>query len=132
MPTSTIPRLYHSVASLTPSGEVMIAGSNPNDDISTTKYQTEYRVEWLRPPYIGHLNRPVIVGLPPIGNFDKAITLQIKTPGIKSLSRPNIKVIIMDFGFGKLFVSLRVYSQYLLSLMFIVLPLDELLYIYVS
>lgn len=30
MPGSTIPRLYHSVATLLPSGEVLIAGSNPS------------------------------------------------------------------------------------------------------
>lgn len=79
----------------------MIAGSNPNNDRSTTKYQTEYRVEWLRPPYIGHLNRPVIAQLPTIANFDKIINIQIKTPGIKAHSRPHVKVVLMDFGFSK-------------------------------
>ncbi|KAI9602694.1 hypothetical protein H4Q26_001990 [Puccinia striiformis f. sp. tritici PST-130] len=34
MPTSTIPRLYHSVAALVPSGKIIIAGSNPNKDFT--------------------------------------------------------------------------------------------------
>ncbi|PPQ93279.1 hypothetical protein CVT25_015277 [Psilocybe cyanescens] len=59
LPTSSIPRLYHSVATLTPSGNIMIAGSNPNLDRSAVRYGTEYRVEWLNPPYMS-LNRPKI------------------------------------------------------------------------
>jgi hypothetical protein len=53
MPTSGIPRLYHSVATLTPNGDIMIAGSNPNLDRSEVAYGTEYRVEWVSPPYMG-------------------------------------------------------------------------------
>ncbi len=34
MPTSAIPRLYHSVATLTPKGAVMIAGSNPTSTVA--------------------------------------------------------------------------------------------------
>jgi hypothetical protein len=30
----------------------MVAGSNPNGDVSTVKYATEYRVEWLSPAYL--------------------------------------------------------------------------------
>jgi hypothetical protein len=33
MPKSSIARLYHSVATLLPSGEVLIAGSNPNPNV---------------------------------------------------------------------------------------------------
>ena len=40
----------------------MIAGSNPNLDRSEMKFGTEYRVEWLRPPYISQ-ERPVILGV---------------------------------------------------------------------
>jgi hypothetical protein len=61
MPTSNIPRMYHSVATLTPAGDIMIAGSNPNLDRSEERYGTEYRVEWLAPPYMG-LERPSILG----------------------------------------------------------------------
>jgi hypothetical protein len=57
MPTSAIPRLYHSIATYTPNGDIMIAGSNPNLDRSEVEYGTEYRVEWLRPPYM-RVDRP--------------------------------------------------------------------------
>lgn len=59
MPTSEIPRMYHSVATLTPNGDVMISGSNPNLDRSEVTFGTEYRVEWLGPPYLKK-ERPVI------------------------------------------------------------------------
>lgn len=77
LPTSAIPRLYHSVASLTPSGNIMIAGSNPNLDRSEVKYGTEYRVEWLDPPYMQQA-RPVIVdNLEAIGYGDN-FSLNVK------------------------------------------------------
>ena len=62
MPTSNIPRMYHSVATLTPNGDIMIAGSNPNLDRSEVMFGTEYRVEWLKPPYMTQ-ERPVILGV---------------------------------------------------------------------
>jgi len=62
MPTSEIPRMYHSVATLTPNGDIMVAGSNPNLDRSAMEFGTEYRVEWLRPPYMSQ-ERPVILGV---------------------------------------------------------------------
>ncbi|KAF6763868.1 copper radical oxidase [Ephemerocybe angulata] len=74
MPASQIARLYHSVASLTPRGDIMIAGSNPNLDRSEVAYGTEYR-----------MTRPEIISTP------------------KNLILPtdiqDIKVAIMDFGY---------------------------------
>lgn len=80
MPSSDIPRLYHSVATLTPSGKVMIAGSNPNLDRSEVKYGTEYRVEWLSPPYMAG-DRPRFIGsaLTKIA-FGQTVTMQINVP----------------------------------------------------
>lgn len=40
LPTSKIARMYHSVASLLPSGNVLIAGSNPNLDRTVVDYPT--------------------------------------------------------------------------------------------
>ena len=62
MPRSEIPRMYHSVATLTPNGDIMIAGSNPNLDRSAVTFGTEYRVEWLKPPYTS-LERPAILSV---------------------------------------------------------------------
>ncbi|KDQ60917.1 glyoxal oxidase [Jaapia argillacea MUCL 33604] len=93
MPTSEIPRLYHSVATLTPNGDVMIAGSNPNLDRSEMMYGTEYRVEWLRPPYMT-MDRPeVISGLPSILGFGDTVQLQVKLQTLRKA------VSLMDLGF---------------------------------
>ncbi|KAL3420256.1 WSC domain-containing protein [Phlyctema vagabunda] len=56
--SSTIPRLYHSVALLLLDGTVMVAGSNPVDGnpkiVADAKdpYVTEFRVENYVPPYL--------------------------------------------------------------------------------
>lgn len=83
MPTSQIPRMYHSVASLTPSGDIMIAGSNPNLDRSEIKYGTEYRVEWLSPPYMT-LTRPEIVMSKKGANLGFGQSLPLSVTGIQS------------------------------------------------
>lgn len=56
---STIPRLYHSIATLLLDGSVLVAGSNPNempvveDDPSSSHFfQTEFRTERYFPPYL--------------------------------------------------------------------------------
>ncbi|CAG8674055.1 7989_t:CDS:2 [Dentiscutata erythropus] len=51
---STIPRLYHSVATLIPDGRVFIAGSSPQATVvlKGVKFPTEYRIELFSPPYL--------------------------------------------------------------------------------
>ena len=55
--TTTIPRMYHSSATLLPDGTVMISGSNPNADYvskadhPTYQYWTQYQVEIFYPDY---------------------------------------------------------------------------------
>ena len=87
MPTSSIPRLYHSVATLTPSGNVMIAGSNPNLDRSEVNYGTEYRVEWLNPPYMSQ-DRPQITKSLQMIDFDVDVQLTVK---LQNPASTNIK-----------------------------------------
>ncbi|KAI0741782.1 copper radical oxidase [Daedaleopsis nitida] len=50
---STVPRMYHSSATLLPDGSVFVAGSNPHADyaVDNVKFQTEYRVEYFYPEY---------------------------------------------------------------------------------
>ena len=79
MPVSSIPRLYHSVATLTPRGDIIIAGSNPNFDRSEVKYATEYRVEWLSPPYM-QLDRPVIEKAPRSVEFGNEFVIRLNEP----------------------------------------------------
>jgi hypothetical protein len=79
LPTSSIPRLYHSVATLTPKGNIMIAGSNPNLDRSEIRYGTEYRVEWLDPPYMSQRRPKILQASRNIG-FGEKSQLQVSIP----------------------------------------------------
>ena len=74
-PTSTIARLYHSVALLLLDGTLMIAGSNPvqqplltpvPNQTPSEDYVTEFRVEIYTPPYLSGANankRPTAIVL---------------------------------------------------------------------
>jgi hypothetical protein len=62
---SQIPRLYHSTALLLPDGSVLVAGSNPNPDVSLTAvYPTEYRADIFYPPYFSASVRPAPLNVP--------------------------------------------------------------------
>ncbi|KDR73602.1 hypothetical protein GALMADRAFT_71761 [Galerina marginata CBS 339.88] len=95
LPTSSIPRLYHSVATLTPAGNIMIAGSNPNLDRSEIRYGTEYRVEWLSPPYMSR-ERPEITNTVQQLAFGQGVELHVNLPNGSS---NNMQVALMDLGF---------------------------------
>ncbi|KAG8909543.1 hypothetical protein FRC01_006866 [Tulasnella sp. 417] len=62
---STIPRMYHSTATLLPDGSVFVAGSSPHPDVvlTNTPYPTEYRVERFYPWYY-QKTRPAPQGIP--------------------------------------------------------------------
>ncbi|KAF5372467.1 hypothetical protein D9758_005214 [Tetrapyrgos nigripes] len=95
LPTSDIARLYHSTSSLTPNGTILLAGSNPNLDVETHLYPTEYRLEWLSPPYM-EKPRPTYSGLPRTFDYKAKITLDVDLP----TGAQNVSVVIMDFGFA--------------------------------
>jgi hypothetical protein len=87
---STVPRMYHSSATLLPdgsyfvsvhykvltcflvlTGSVFVSGSNPNTDYnigSDIKYKTEYRTEQFYPSYYNE-RRPQPLGLPQQLNY---------------------------------------------------------------
>ncbi|KAJ6471925.1 glyoxal oxidase N-terminus-domain-containing protein [Mycena sanguinolenta] len=92
---STIARLYHSTASLTPNGTVMLAGSNPNNDVTTVKYATEYRLEFYSPPYMS-VARPSYTGLPATINYNVTFNLAVTLPA----NTINVTVALMDLGFS--------------------------------
>lgn len=95
IPATNIARIYHSTASLTPNGTIMLAGSNPNNDVTTTKYPTEYRMEFYYPPYMSK-PRPTYTGLPATVNYNAEFTLTVELPA----SATNVSVSLMDLGFA--------------------------------
>ncbi|GAA5973363.1 hypothetical protein JCM11641_003093 [Rhodosporidiobolus odoratus] len=94
-PAAQYERLYHSSATLLPDGSVWIAGSNPNDGVSTTTYVTRYQVEILNPPYMS-LSRPSFSGLPANLLYGKSYTLTVSVPsGTKS-----VQAVVIDIGYS--------------------------------
>lgn len=94
LPASTIARLYHSVSTLVPSGEVAIAGSSPHGDVSTVKYPTEYRLEVLSPPYMSK-PRPTF-SAPTGAGYGQILFLRGTIPtGTKV-----VQAVLLDLGFS--------------------------------
>ena len=93
MPTSDIARVYHSSVTLTPQGNFLIAGSNPNPNTTFAapgvKFPSEFRVQTLDPPFM-FVERPKILSMPEKIGFGKRITVPISVPS--SLSRPGAKL----------------------------------------
>lgn len=101
--SSTIPRMYHSAATLLPDGSVLVAGSNPNSDVNTTApYPTEYRMERFYPSYYNQ-RRPEPQGLPnqlSYGGsyFNVSLTLADLFGNVDNIQTAN--VIVMRTGFS--------------------------------
>ncbi|KAJ3717702.1 glyoxal oxidase N-terminus-domain-containing protein [Lentinula raphanica] len=98
LPTTDIPRLYHSGLTLTPSGNVFIAGSNPNPGVvENATFNTEFQVEFLNPPFMSR-ERPSLSGIPAQLDFNQKVTFTIDIPG--DLDTNKIKVALMDMGYS--------------------------------
>ena len=64
--STSIARMYHSVALLLPDASVLIAGSNPSIDVElTAPYPTTYTAEIFYPPYCSSSVRPQVMGVLP-------------------------------------------------------------------
>jgi hypothetical protein len=87
--SSTIPRLYHSVALLLLDGTILVAGSNPNEQpvlkaTAQAPYITDFRVERYTPPNLAGAKaalRPVMVTLNQ--NATKLLTITPATAAAK-------------------------------------------------
>jgi len=98
LPTTDIARLYHSTASLTPMGSVMLAGSNPNNMVvNDTVFPTEFRVEFLMSPSFS-VNRPKLTGVPAKVAFNRPFVVNVTIPA--NLPAKSVKVALMDLGFS--------------------------------
>ncbi len=92
LPTSDIARVYHSSITLTPQGNFLVAGSNPNNNFTadpTLKFPSELRVQTLDPPFM-FMNRPKILSAPAQIPFNSRVTVPISLP--LELSRPGARV----------------------------------------
>jgi len=98
LPTTNIARMYHSVVSLTPSGNILIAGSNPNGQVvNGTEFHTEFRVEFLNPPFMS-VARPKLSNAPSKIGFNQRFNIDVSIPN--NLKGSSIKVALMDLGFS--------------------------------
>ncbi|KAH9854846.1 glyoxal oxidase N-terminus-domain-containing protein [Lenzites betulinus] len=103
MPSSGIARVYHSSITLTPQGNFLIGGSNPNPNTTApgpgVKFPSEFRVQTLDPPFM-FVERPKILNTPEKLAFGKKVTVPISLPS--NLARPGAKVQVslMDLGFS--------------------------------
>ncbi|KAK7467493.1 hypothetical protein VKT23_004547 [Stygiomarasmius scandens] len=98
LPTTDIARMYHSSVTLTPAGKVFIAGSNPNSGVATNqKFNSEFRVEYLNPPFMT-VARPSLSNVPSKVGFNDKISVDVDIP--EGLDTSDIKVALMDLGFS--------------------------------
>ncbi|PPQ85496.1 hypothetical protein CVT25_006576 [Psilocybe cyanescens] len=98
LPTTDIARMYHSTATLTPSGNIMIAGSNPNAQVvNGTEFHTEFRVQFLNPPFMS-VARPTLNKVPTKIQFNEKFTIGVSIPN--NLKASSIQVALMDLGFS--------------------------------
>jgi len=104
---SSIPRMYHSSASLLPDGTVIVSGSNPNADYNTTAtpgivFPTQYQVEIFYPDYVDKA-KPNPSGMPSnitYGGNHFDITLSQTDLFGDPLNINNTKAVIMRTGFS--------------------------------
>ncbi|KAJ7261183.1 glyoxal oxidase precursor [Mycena rebaudengoi] len=102
MPKSKIPRMYHSSVTLTPAGNILYAGNNPNGNFTTLApgapgFSSELRVEHLNPPFMS-LPRPALHNVPSKVAFNQKFTVGVNIPLLTPLSP--VKVALMDLGFS--------------------------------
>lgn len=101
---STIPRMYHSSATLLPDGSVFIAGSNPHADFSpNTTYPTTYAVEIFYPLYYNE-RRPQPVGIPSTITYGgTGFDLQLSSDDLSGDAADNVQkvqVVLVRTGFS--------------------------------
>ncbi|TBU40818.1 glyoxal oxidase precursor [Dichomitus squalens] len=103
MPSSGIARVYHSSITLTPQGNFLVAGSNPNNGSNFTgpdfKFPSEFRVQTLDPPFM-FVERPTIISAPQKLAFNSSVAIPISVPDTLSNDNATIQVSLMDLGFS--------------------------------
>ncbi|SGY98140.1 BQ5605_C035g11445 [Microbotryum silenes-dioicae] len=121
LPLSTIPRMYHSSATLLADGAVFIAGSNPNADVTTEEnnptvpFKTEYRGEIFYPSWYDML-RPEASVMPSSFSYGgELFQFSLAASTFTDAAGPDsIRVVLIRTGFsthamnmGMRFIELR-------------------------
>ncbi|KAI0737815.1 glyoxal oxidase precursor [Daedaleopsis nitida] len=102
MPNASIARMYHATITLTPQGNFLVAGSNPNNSTMFTsgvKFPSEFRVQMLDPPFM-FVERPKILDMPKNIGFAKRVTVPISLPNALNRRGAKVQVALMDLGFS--------------------------------
>ncbi|KAJ7266995.1 glyoxal oxidase precursor [Mycena haematopus] len=102
LPTTNIARMYHSSVTLTPQGNILLAGNNPNANVTVVPpgqpgFSSEFRVQTLDPPFM-QMARPTLSDVPSKIAFNQRFTIGIDIPA--GVSTSSIKVALMDLGFS--------------------------------
>ncbi|KAJ7823986.1 glyoxal oxidase N-terminus-domain-containing protein [Mycena olivaceomarginata] len=102
LPTTDIARMYHSSVTLTPQGNILLAGNNPNGNITFIPpgqpgFSSEFRVQTLDPPFFNQA-RPTLTNVPSKIAFNQRFTIGIDIPA--GVSPSSIKVALIDLGFS--------------------------------
>lgn len=100
IPRQIRPRMYHSSATLLPNGQILIAGSNPNDGVTSTSknnpYGTDYSFELLSPVYMSQ-TRPTISSAPSKIGYGSTYTMTVTLPSGTKAS--DVLVNLMELGY---------------------------------
>ena len=97
MPRSDIARMYHSTVTLTPQGNFLVAGSNPNvHTVLNVTFPSEFRVQTLDPPFMS-MPRPKILTIPDKLPFGTTVTVPISLPSSLSSSGANIQGMMTEY-----------------------------------
>lgn len=100
MPATDIPRLYHSSVTLTPRGNILLGGSNPNGGIiNDTIWPSEFRIEYLNPPYMT-VPRPQLLNVPQRLDFNHEYTVDVVIPPGLDTSASSVQVALIDLGYS--------------------------------
>ncbi|PIL37702.1 hypothetical protein GSI_01396 [Ganoderma sinense ZZ0214-1] len=103
LPTTDIARVYHSSITLTPQGNFLIAGSNPNAQFvapaAGIKFASELRVQTLDPPFM-FVDRPKILSAPAKVPFNSRVTVPISVPAALRSRNAKVQISLMDLGFS--------------------------------
>ncbi|KAI0650925.1 glyoxal oxidase N-terminus-domain-containing protein [Trametes meyenii] len=102
MPSSEVPRMYHSSITLTPQGNFLVGGSNPNANTTVgpgIRFPSEFRIETLDPPFM-FVDRPKILRTPQKLAFNTRVAVPISVPPALASAGAKVQVSLVDLGFS--------------------------------